>query len=435
MSRTSEPHLEVVGMKRPAVLAVDDVEANLVALQALLEDMSCDVVCVRSGNEALRQLLRRDFAVVLLDVQMPGMDGYEVAHHARRNPSTRDVPIIFLTAANNSEGMVLRGYGSGAVDFLFKPLNPSILRSKVRVFLELHEAHQKVANAKTALETSNDELRALADEKARLATRFQEANVRLETAYRELQTTHAQLVQSAKMASLGELVAGVAHEINNPLAFVLSHLDTVKRKLSQVEAELPAPLPEPAQASWQRANDRLREMAPGLERIRELVVKLRTFSRLDEGERKSVSIRECVESVLTILGHRLRDHFVVETSFGEPDRIDCYASLLNQAIMNLVANALDAMGEQGTLRISTGASDGMYSIVVADTGPGIPAELRERVVEPFFTTKPVGQGTGLGLSITYSIVRKHGGTLELSEPSGGGACVTIRFPLEPAETS
>jgi two-component system, NtrC family, sensor kinase len=399
---------------RPAVLAVDDVEANLVALQALLEDMDCDVVLARSGNDALRHLLRREFAVVLLDVQMPEMDGYEVAHHARRNPSTRDVPIIFLTAANNSEGMVLRGYGSGAVDFLFKPLNASILRSKVRVFLELHAAHKKVEVANSALERSNAELHA---------------------AYTDLQTTHAQLVQSAKMASLGELVAGVAHEINNPLSFVLSHLDTVRRKLSQLEPELPGPLSDSAREKWQRAHERLNEIGPGLERIRELVIKLRTFSRLDEGERKRVSIRECIESVLTILGHRLRGSIVVETDFGSPDQADCYASLLNQAIMNLVSNSIDAMAGGGVLRISTGSQGALYSIVVTDSGPGIPVALRERVLEPFFTTKPVGQGTGLGLSITYSIVRKHQGTIELSEPPGGGASIAIRFPLNQDETA
>ena len=415
---------------RAAVLAVDDVEANLVALRALLEDMDCEVVFARSGNDALRQLLRRTFAVVLLDVQMPEMDGYEVAHHARRNLSTRDIPIIFLTAANNSEGMVLRGYGSGAVDFLFKPLNPSILRSKVRIFLELHEAQRKVESAKNVLEDTNAELRVLADEKARLAKQFQDANLELQKAYGDLQMTHAQLVQSAKMASLGELVAGVAHEINNPLAFVLSHLDTVRRKLTQFESELPRPWPSSAEQHWQLAAERLRETKPGLERIRELVVKLRTFSRLDEGERKRVSMRECVDSVLTILGHRLKGHFQVETSFGQPDEIECYASLLNQAIMNLASNAIDAMGDAGTLRIATGAEGSMYSIVVSDTGPGIPAELRERVLEPFFTTKPVGQGTGLGLSITYSIVRKHDGTLELSEPAGGGTTATIRFPIQ-----
>ena len=421
---------------RPAVLAVDDVEANLVALRALLEDMDCHVVLARSGNEALRQLLRREFAVVLLDVQMPEMDGYEVAHHARRNPSTRDVPIIFLTAANDSEGMVLRGYGSGAVDFLFKPLNASILRSKVRVFLELHAAHQKLEAANSALERSNTELRSLAGEKASLAEQFQAANIELQRAYTDLQATHAQLVQSAKMASLGELVAGVAHEINNPLAFVLSHLDTARRKLGQLEPELPTPLSASALEKWQRANERLREIGPGLERIRELVIKLRTFARLDEGERKRVSIRECVESVLTILGHRLRDKKIeVEAEFGSPDVVDCYASLLNQAIMNLVSNSIDAMAGGGMLRIATGGQDTLYSIVVTDSGPGIPAALRERVLEPFFTTKPVGQGTGLGLSITYSIVRKHQGTIELSEPPGGGTSIAIRFPINQGSTA
>lgn len=393
---------------RPAVLAVDDVEANLLALQALLEDMECDVVLAKSGNEALRHLLRREFAVALLDVQMPEMDGYEVAHHARRNPSTRDVPIIFLTAATNSEGMVLRGYGSGAVDFLFKPLNPSILRSKVRVFLELRTARRKIEEAKFALERTNRNL---------------------QTAYTDLQTTHAQLVQAAKMASLGELVAGVAHEINNPLAFVLSHLNTVRRNLARFEEQLTAPLPEGARQSWQRADERLREMGPGLERIQDLVVKLRTFSRLDESERKRVSIRECVESVLTILGHRLREGVTVVTQFGEPDQIDCYASSLNQAIMNLIANSIDAMEGRGTLRIATGADGDQYAIVVEDTGPGIPAELRERVIEPFFTTKPVGEGTGLGLSITYSIVQNHGGRLEFRDAADGGSSVSIRLPL------
>jgi two-component system, NtrC family, sensor kinase len=397
---------------RPAVLAVDDVEANLIAVRALLEDMACEVVFAKSGNEALRHLLRRQFAVVLLDVQMPEMDGYEVAHHARKNPSTRDVPIIFLTAANNSEGMVLRGYGSGAVDFLFKPLNPSILRSKVRIFLELHAAHQKVADAKAVLEGRNAEL-----------------NV----AYCELQSAHAQLVQSAKMASLGELVAGVAHEINNPLAFVLSHLDTARRSLSHVAEHLPTELPDLAKQHFARANDRLREVSPGLDRIRDLVVKLRTFSRLDEGERKRVNVQECVESVLTILGHRLKERVRVETEFGTPAELDCYASLLNQAIMNLVSNAIDAMAGEGALRIATGATAGVYSIVVADTGPGIPLELRERVLEPFFTTKPVGEGTGLGLSITYSIVRKHGGVLELSDSESGGTCAAIRIPLNQSD--
>jgi two-component system, NtrC family, sensor kinase len=230
------------------------------------------------------------------------------------------------------------------------------------------------------------------------------------------------------MASLGELVAGIAHEINNPLSFTISHLDTVRRSLGHVENALAEPLSGPAGDHWQRAQARSREMALGLERIRELVLKLRTFSRLDEGERKSISMRECMDSVLTILNHRLKDRIRVDLFIGEQDSIDCYPSLLNQAIMNLVSNAIDAIPGEGTIGISASAEGDSYTITVTDTGPGIPEHLRERVLEPFFTTKPVGKGTGLGLSISYSIVKKHAGTLELLPAEGGGTKAIIRIP-------
>jgi two-component system NtrC family sensor kinase len=220
----------------------------------------------------------------------------------------------------------------------------------------------------------------------------------------------------------------VAHEINNPLAFVVSHLQTVRRSLEEVLPEIGEGLSEPGRARWERAESRLREMDLGLERIRDLVIKLRTFSRLDEGERKQVSVRENVEAILTILGHRLKDRIQVEARFGEPDQLDCFPSILNQAIMNLVANAIDAIAGEGKLFIETGADAQGYFISVSDTGSGIPESLRERVFEPFFTTKPQGEGTGLGLSITYSIVRKHGGTLELCDRHGGGTRATIRIP-------
>jgi two-component system NtrC family sensor kinase len=385
----------------PLVLVVDDIEANLVAMEALFEGMACELIKARSGNEALRLLLRHQFAVMLLDVQMPEMDGYEVARYARQNPATRDVPVIFLTAANRDEDRVLRGYGSGAVDFLFKPINPKILRSKVSVFLELYSSRREVSDGKLALER----------------------------AYAELKATQAQLIQSAKMASLGELVAGVAHEINNPLSFVVSHLDTAQRSLRAIEGEVAPVLTPAATESWGRAKDRLKEMGAGLERIRELVVKLRTFSRLDEGERKRASLRECVESVLTILAHRIGKNIELSTRFQEPDLVDCYPGILNQAIMNLVSNAIDALEGGGRLDVSTELGAAAYIIRVSDTGGGIPSEVRERVFEPFFTTKPIGQGTGLGLSITYAIVQKHMGSLELSETPGGGTTAVIRIPL------
>jgi len=357
------------------------------------------------------------------------MDGYEVARHARMNPSTRDVPIIFLTATHDSDENVARGYGSGAVDFLFKPIDSTVLLSKVRIFLELYQGRQKLADANHKLEAKNAELRALAEAEAAAASSLRQANEELQVAYRELQSAQTQLVQSAKMASLGELVAGVAHEINNPLAFVLSHLETTRKSLDQFRLDVPAEVPPRAEEQWQRAHSRLAETELGLGRIRDLVLKLRTFSRLDEGERKRVSFSECVESVVTILGHRLQERITIVTELEPPDMIECFPSLLNQVLLNLVANAIDAIEERGTITVKAGGQGEQFVITVADTGSGIPPEVRDRVLEPFFTTKPIGQGTGLGLSIAYSIIKKHEGTLELTDAPGGGTLATICIPL------
>lgn len=378
----------------PKLLVVDDVEANLVAVHAVLEGLPCSVVSARSGEEALRLLLKTEFVAMLLDVQMPGMDGYEVAHIARSNPKTRSIPIIFLTAKQETKEDALRGYGTGAVDFLFKPISPVVLRSKVRVFVELHRKRQEI-----------------------------------ETAYSELSVMQAQLVQSAKMAALGELVAGVAHEINNPLGFATSHLRTAQRCLAHLDERVRQPLTEEELAEWERANTRLFEMGKGLERITELVTQLRTFSRLDEGERKTINFRECIDSVLMILGHRLTEKVRVTLDLGGPERFECYPGPLNLALMNLVANAIDAVGDEGNIRISTESGEGSIAIRVSDDGSGIAEELQARVFEPFFTTKPIGKGTGLGLSISYSIAQKHNGSLSLESAPNRGTTLTLNLPL------
>jgi two-component system NtrC family sensor kinase len=173
-------------------------------------------------------------------------------------------------------------------------------------------------------------------------------------------------------------------------------------------------------------------MSGGLERIRELVLKLRTFSRLDEGERKIANIQQCIDSVLTILGHRLRHHIEVDAQFEEPSELDCYPSLLNQALMNLIANAIDAIdsaGPSGHITIRGRVRDANYVLTIQDDGAGIPEDVRERVFDPFFTTKEVGKGTGLGLSITYSIVKKHGGQLDLLPAPEQGTIAELTLPL------
>jgi two-component system NtrC family sensor kinase len=326
----------------------------------------------------------------------------------RADAATSTIPVILLSARAGEEA-VLDGLETGADDYLVKPFSARELLSRVKTHLQM------------------------AAMRAALVGELEQKNHDLEQALLELQTTQSQLVHSAKMASLGELVAGVAHQINNPLAFSLGHLDTVQRSLGQVEASTGTDVLSAARAPWDRARERLREMHLGLDRIRELVVKLRTFSRLDEGERTAVSMRESVDSLLTILGHRLKDKVDIVTRFGEPDRVECYAGPLNQALMNLVSNAIDAIGERGTITITTGGNAGAYTIAISDTGHGIPEAIRDRVMEPFFTTKPVGDGTGLGLPITYSIVKKHGGELLLEPGPKGGTVATIRLPASIGE--
>jgi len=425
----------LLGPKR--VLAVDDSATYLHELLAVLRGEGYDVVPARSGEEGIEMLATQPFDCILLDLVMPGIDGIETCRRIKASPLHRDIPLIMLTAAENRKAMI-EALASGADDFISKSSELEVLKARVRAQLrrkQFEDEHRSVREKLLRSQIEASEARAareLAETRAKLVEELEQKNEELTLAYRDLQTAQSQLVQSAKLASLGELVAGVAHEINNPLAFVISHLGTVRRSAVKVDGPMRGSLTPDLIAVWQRALDRLAEMDIGLQRMRDLVLKLRTFSRLDEGERKVVSIRECIESLLTILGHRFKDRIEVETRYGEPDSVECYPGLLTQAIMNLVANAIDAITERGKITISAGMQGELYRISVADTGTGIPEAVRHKILDPFFTTKPVGQGTGLGLSITYSIVRKHLGRLEFHEVEGGGTEACILFPLASA---
>jgi two-component system NtrC family sensor kinase len=410
------------------ILAVDDNDAYREALANALREEGYDVISARSGEEAIELLAVQAVDCVLLDMSLPGIGGMETCRRLKSSP-LRDIPLVIVSTVEDKKAM-LEGLSLGADDYVEKSATFEILKARVRAQLRRRQVEDETRRVREQLLQGEIEAsearaaRALAETRAQLVEQLERKNQDLQEAYQALQATQAQLVQSAKMASLGQLVAGVAHEINNPLSFALSHLNTVRKSLNKVGAQLPA-----ADENWQRALNRLSEIDTGLERIRDLVVKLRTFSRLDEGERKLASMRECVESVLTILNHRLKENVRVETSFSEVDLVECYPGPLNQAIMNLVTNAIDALGEDGgSIRIETHVQDDEFSIVVEDDGAGIAPAIRERVLEPFFTTKAVGHGTGLGLSITYSIVLKHGGSLTLTDRPRGGTRAVIRIP-------
>ena len=255
-----------------------------------------------------------------------------------------------------------------------------------------------------------------------------------------------QLIQREKMASVGQLVAGVAHELNNPIGFIYSNIgmleDFVTRLRSMLEVYQATPLPEPARAAVQQRWEALKVdyalryldsmiqgIREGAERSRKIVRDLRVFARGQDEVWQSVDLHEEIESSLTLLNHIFKDRVTVERRFGALPSVECIRSQMDQVFLNLLANAGQAITGSGRITIET-AVDGAHAVVsIADTGPGIPADVLSKIFDPFFTTKPVGEGTGLGLSISYEIVKRHGGELRAESPSSGGAVFTLRIPI------
>lgn len=308
---------------------------------------------------------------------------------------------------------------------------------------------------------------------------LQQKTQQLELTLYELQTTQAQLVQTEKMSSLGQLVAGIAHEINNPVNFIYGNIihvsqytEDLLRLVRLYQRHYPKPIPE-IEAEVEEIDldflvedlpKMLNSMTMGAERIREIVLSLRNFSRLDEAEMKPVDIHEGIENTLLILQSRLKakaSHCAIEVikDYGNLPLVECYAGQMNQVFMNLLTNAIDALDEYNsarspeqiqlnpsTITIRTSVVQGSSFIVndiedrtmnplvkiqIADNGPGMAPEIQNRLFDPFFTTKPVGKGTGLGLAISYQIVvEKHGGQLQCISEPGKGATFTIEIPVQ-----
>ncbi|MEM6451955.1 MAG: PAS domain S-box protein [Cyanobacteria bacterium P01_D01_bin.105] len=300
----------------------------------------------------------------------------------------------------------------------------------------------------TALKLQTIELEAYSKRQA-------EQTEQLTKALAELRQTQAQMIQNEKMSSLGEMVAGIAHEINNPVNFIHANIKPAsdyaidlinlikgyQQEHFQPSAELEALL-EDLDFDFIQKDFLLllSSMKVGTQRIREIVLSLRNFSRLDEADVKAADIAEGIDSTLVILSHKLRENarqkpIEIIKAYQPMPLVECYPSQLNQAIMNIVANAIDALSEslQPQISITTQAQASSALITIADNGTGMPESVQERIFNPFYTTKPVGKGTGMGLSISYQIVtQKHGGELSVNSTPGQGTTFTIEIPLKQA---
>lgn len=250
---------------------------------------------------------------------------------------------------------------------------------------------------------------------------------RVEGRTRELRETQAQLMQSEKMRSLGQLVAGVAHELNNPIGFVHANLQLLDEHVSKLlQPEASAEARERSREAIRKLLTRSRE---GTDRVKRIVQDLRTFSRMDQAELQDVDVNEELDRNLALMEARLKKGVEVERDYGDIPRVRCFAGQLNQVFMNLLMNACDAMEGRGRITLRTRPVPSGVRIELADDGPGMPEEVRERIFEPFFTTKPVGQGTGLGLSLSHGIVERHGGRMDVESAPGEGTTFAIELPL------
>ncbi|KAA0110522.1 response regulator [Methylobacterium sp. P1-11] len=407
----------VMGQDGHHVTSVDGPEAALAALDAAAGDEAFDCVTVD-----------------LLGHAYDGLALCRVISQRRTGQAAgAGFHLVGIAGSDPAKDFLVEAYAAGADDVVSKT-DAEVLALRVRGFVRrrlLEEDDRRIAGQfgerERAVERARAEAEA-AESRARLADALERANRDLADANRQLTEAQSKLVQAAKMASLGELVAGIAHEINNPLAFILAHQGTVERLLG----ELPDAAPEAAARAIDKARQRVGSMRMGLTRIQDLVLNLRKFSRLDEGERALVNVPEAIETVLALIQHKLGDRITVERSFAGRSEIHCTPALLNQVVMNILGNAADAMPKGGTIRITTQSSPDLDEIQISDTGPGIPDTLREKIFEPFFTTKPVGSGTGLGLAIAYSVVQAHSGSLTVETAPGGGACFVIGIPRQAA---
>lgn len=520
----------MTGRLAPArILLVDDDERNLLALTEVLEDLA-EVVTATSGSEALRHLLHGEFAVILLDVFMPGMDGYETAQFIRERQQTARIPIIFLSAVNKETEHLMRGYAMGAVDYVFKPVDALILKSKVSVFVDLFnmraEIDEKSRREKALLDQNfkaNTE-KLIAERELRLAEQrqaaiveslplvlylepvlrgqrkpsFVSANLAAVTGYdmadveqgedfwesrihpddrervaaamdsrleREGWSVHyrwkgadgnyrhlhdqavllrardgtavefagsffdiserkeleTQLLQAQKMDAIGQLTGGVAHDFNNLLASVLGGLHLLQRRVEMTDRD-------------KLIVDQMRHAA---EQGAELVRRMMAFARKQDLTPVSVDPHQLCQSVAGLVAPTLGGRVQVEWRCPEINAyVFCDRSQLELALVNLIINARDAMPDGGTVRVGfdlssmSGSHDAakFVRISVSDEGSGIPAEILDRVTEPFFTTKEAGKGTGLGLSMVAGFVQQSGGQFDIRSDCNVGTMIDIYLP-------
>lgn len=395
------------------ILIADDNENNLRVLSTMLRNENYTVRIAKNGLQVLRSVGMSQPELILLDIHMPEMDGYATCVELKANPQTSDIPVIFISALTETFNKV-KAFETGAVDYITKPFQVEEVKMRVRTHLLLRRR-----------------------------------SLELENAIAEIKSVQTKLVQAEKMASLGVLSAGIAHEINNPINFVYAGVNGLIKNFAELEKavssllEYAAAMPELNKeveliCHKHRLAERMNtipslanDIKTGAQRTTEIVKGLRLFTRTDQEEKVLASVVDSAEAALLLLRnqYKLKAEIIREYRNDLP-AIKCYPGQLTQALVNILHNAIDAIKEKGSITIKIGCDAQRMRICIRDTGSGMPEHLISKIFDPFFTTKAVGGGMGLGLSITHGIIEKHQGNIRVESRPNEGTTFFIELPVQ-----
>ena len=406
---------------RGNILIVDDTPANLRLMTQMLAEQNFKVRPVPSGKLALNAIHAAAPDLILLDIKMPQMDGYEVSRQLKADPTTRDIPIIFISALDEVEDKV-KAFTVGGVDYITKPFQFEEVQARI-------ETHLTIRRLRRELQAYAGELEERVDQKVK-----------------ELEQERAKVIHAGKMAAIGELATGVAHERNQPLTAITFEADYLHH-LGEHHSQAETP---PDSNVWAELREMGTNLTADVERCRRIIDHLRTFGRVSEKDIALIDLNDPIRNSFILTEERLKQHNVFIHRELAPDLPPIRANphRLEQVFLNLISNAEHAMAEmaarvktqsegsseqraayQKHLEITTEADGNQVIATVRDNGCGIPAEARANIFEPFFTTKPAGEGTGLGLSISYDIIANYGGEITFETEINQGTTFTLRFPI------
>lgn len=376
------------------VLIVDDEKMNTILLRDLLETTGVTTATCLESPQAIRLALEFMPHLVLLDIMMPEIDGFELCEQFKAHPKLKDIPILFLTAYSDTE-LKVRAFDIGGADFITKPFHHGEVLSRVKLQLNLYFQQLKLQDYANRLER-------MVDERTR------------------------QLIHSDRLVSLGTMAAKILHEINNPLTSVLGQVQLLKGYWTRIRSganSVDEYVPD--------IDESVSEIHSSALRIMGISDGLRQYARkgASVGGRHSTRVVDIVQSAVHLVQPRVRTQVKFDIDIDPDLNVYCDHQLLEQVFINLISNSSDAMGKtDGTISVHASLLDGMIRIDYADSGPGIPPEVGEKIFEPFFTTKDAAQGTGLGMMIIQEILRDHGGRIRLVSQGGPGAHFLVTLP-------